>query len=150
MLILGDFTLEDFEIPEKVMGLLSGKQMLAAKKQIGGQRVIDAMGPDPADVSWSGRFHGGDVVARAGELAQMRDAAQAVTLVCDAVVLTVLIAEFDLHYERPYQATYDIKLMVLPDPADLPPDSLDDLVGGDMDSSNQILGGSVTGGIGHA
>jgi hypothetical protein len=146
MLLLGDFQFQDFEIPEKIAGLLAGKQMLAAKKLIGGQRVIDAMGPDPADIAWSGRFQGGDLVARASQLATMRDAGQAMTLVCDAIVLTVYVADFHPSYERPWQGAYEIKLMVLPDAPEPAPPSLDDSVNGDLGSANQILGGSVTGG----
>jgi hypothetical protein len=146
MLLLGNFQFQDFEVPEKLKGLLSGKQMLAKKTLIGGQRVVDAMGPDPADIAWSGRFQGGDLIARAQQLASLRDAGQALTLVADAVVLTVLIDEFNTSYERPYQGTYDIKLMVLPDAPEPSPPSLDDSVNGDLGSANAIVGGSVTGG----
>jgi len=146
VLLLGSFLFADFEIPERIRGLLSGKQMLAIKRQIGGARVIDAMGPDPADIAWSGRLQGGDLVARLGQLASLRDAGQAVTLVCDSVVLTVVIGDFNVDYERPYQGTYDIRLVVQPDDTPSSPASLDDLVGADMDSGNQILGGSTTGG----
>ena len=146
MLLLGSFFFQNFEIPETVRGLLSGKQMLATKKLIGGQRVIDAMGPDPADVSWSGRFQGGDIVARGSQVATMRDAGQPVVLVCDAVTLTVMIEEFNIRYERPYQGLYDIKLVVIPDNPGNAIFSLDDLVAGDLASASAVLGGSVTGG----
>jgi hypothetical protein len=151
MLLLGTFLFEDFEIPESVKGLLSGKQMLSVKKQIGGQRVIDAMGPDPADVTWAGRFQGGDLVARASFIAVMRDAGQPVVMVCDEVVLTVVIHEFNVGYERPYQGLYDIRLVVQDDltldliEALVAP--LDDLVNNDLTSAANILGGAVTGGI---
>lgn len=146
MVLLDDFQFSGFEIPSNIEGLLSGKQWLSVKKQIGGQRVIDAMGPDPDDISWSGRFQGGDLVARASQLATMRDAGQPVTLVCDLIVLTVVIAEFKVPYERPWQGTYSIRLVVQPDVATDDSETLDDLVGDDMSSSNQIVGGSVTGG----
>lgn len=147
MLTLGNFSFADFEIPSSISGLLSGKQMLAIKKQIGGQRVIDAMGPDPDDISWSGRFQGGDLLSRAGQLAAMRDAGQPVELVCDQIVLTVVVGDFKVpSYERPYQGTYELRLVVQPDqPADND-DNLDDLVGDDAGSAAQITGGSVTGG----
>lgn len=139
MLLLGDFQFEDFEIPESVKGLLSGKQMLAVKKQIGGARVIDAMGPDPADISWSGRFQGGDLVARAQQLASMRDAGTAVVLVCDAVVLTVVVNDFNVSYERPYQGVYDIKLVVQPAAVQAAAPTLDDAVSDDLGKANDVL-----------
>lgn len=136
MLRLGNFIFADFEIPDNVKGLLSGKQMLAVKKQIGGQRVIDAMGPDPADLTWSGRFQGGNLVLRASQLAAMRDAGQAVTLVCDLIVLTVVLAEFNVSYERAWQGTYDIRLVVQPEASPGDDDqSLDDLISNDLTSA---------------
>lgn len=142
MLLLGGFVFQDFEIPEKLTGLLSGKQMLAVKKQIGGQRVIDAMGPDPADIRWSGRFQGEDVASRASQLASMRDAGQPISLICDAIALTVVICEFNVSYERPWQATYDIHLIVQPEDTDDISSSLDDLVSYDLQNSNNVLSGS--------
>lgn len=139
MLMLGNFLFAEFEIPERITGLLGGKQMLAVKKQIGGQRVIDAMGVDPADIAWSGRFQGGDLVSRAGQISVMRDAGQPVTLVCDTIVLTVAILEFNVSYERPWQGTYDIKLVVQPDQAQDDASSLDDLVGDDLTSAQAII-----------
>jgi hypothetical protein len=146
MFQLGTFLFADFEIPENIKGMLSGKQMLAVKKLIGGQRVIDAMGPDPADIAWSGRFQGGDLVSRASLLSEMRDAGAPLDLVCDVVVLTVVIAEFNVSYERPYQGTYDIRLVVQPEASpDEDADTLDDAVDNDMTSANQIAAGGVTG-----
>jgi hypothetical protein len=140
MLLLDTFAFQDFEIPEQLKGLLSGKQLLAVKKQIGGQRVIDAMGPDPADIAWSGRFQFKDAVTRADQLASMRDAGQPVTLVCDLVVLTVLVAEFNFDYERPYQALYDIKLIVLPDDENVTmAPTIDDAVASDLGSATATL-----------
>lgn len=146
MLLLDSFIFSDFEIPPNVKGLLSGKQMLAIKKQIGGQRTIDAMGPDPKDITWSGRFQGGNLTLRASQLAAIRDAGQAVALTCDLISLTVVVAEFDVSYERAWQGTYDIRLVVQPDITDDNTDTLDDLVGSDMGSANQIAAGGVTGG----
>jgi hypothetical protein len=128
-LVLGGFEFADFEIPDKIN--FGGKQTLAVHKQIGGQRVIDAMGTDPEDIRWSGRFQGGDVVSRAARLEAMRDAGGKVTLACGAVIKTVVVKEFSYDYERPYQAPYQITCVVAPDDAGDPLQSLDDLVGQD-------------------
>jgi len=147
MLQLGSFLFEFFEIPENIKGMLSGKQMLAVHKLIGGQRVIDAMGVDPADITWSGRFQGGDLVSRASQLSDLRDAGASLDLVCDVIVLTVVIAEFNVPYERPWQGTYDIRLVVQPEASpDEDADTLDDAVDSDMTSANQVAAGGVTGG----
>jgi hypothetical protein len=53
---IGGISLSEWEIPERIN--FGGKQQVTVHKLIGGNRVIDAMGPDPDDVRWSGRFRG--------------------------------------------------------------------------------------------
>lgn len=138
ILMLDDFLFEEFEIPDKIP--ISGKQTLAVHKLIGGNRVIDAMGPDPDEIRWSGRFQGGDVVSRARELEVMRDSGQPVQFLCGSIAKTVLVSEFKFDFERPYQAPYEICCTVLPDDADDTDPSLDDLVSSDMTNAGSSLG----------
>lgn len=142
-LLLGAFLFEDFEIPEKLN--FGGKQMLAVHKLIGGGRVIDAMGPDPDEIKWSGRFQGGHVVVRAKLLEAMRNAGRPVILVNDLIVKTVLVSEFSYDYERSYQATYTISCTVLPNALDDLAQTLDDLVGAALASVTSLLNGAVSG-----
>jgi hypothetical protein len=132
MLLLGNIQFQNWEIPDELN--LGGKQTLAIHKPIGNQRVIDAMGADPDDIRWSGRFQGGDAVGRAGQLEAMRDAAAPVTLVCGSIVKTVVISEFTYRYQREYQALYSICCVVVPDQDVAAPASLDDLVSADLAS----------------
>ena len=54
-LLLGPIAFGGREVPDKINW--GGKQMLAVHKNIGGTRVIDAMGPDPVDIKWAGHFY---------------------------------------------------------------------------------------------
>lgn len=145
MLLLDTVQFNDWEIPEEIN--FGGKQTLVVHKPIGDQRVIDAMGADPDDIRWSGRFQGGDVVGRATQLEAIREGGAAVTLVCGSITKTVVVSEFTWRYQREYQGLYSITCVVVPDAAtDNDNASLDDLVNNDMASVNQILSGSVTGG----
>lgn len=139
MLTLGGIVFRDFEIPDKIP--FGGKQMLAIHKQIGGKRKINAMGADPDDIKWSGRFQGGDVVSRAAQIEALRDAGDAIILVCGSITKTVVIKEFSYDFERPYQAPYQITCVVASDDSDDDiTASLDDSVNADMASFAALLG----------
>jgi len=43
--------------------IFGGAQMMAIHKLIGGQRVIDTLGPDDENISWTGRFVGAGTVS---------------------------------------------------------------------------------------
>jgi len=78
-LILGGFTFIDYAIPEEVPQ--GGEHHLVVHKLIGGNRVIDAMGPDDADISWSGRFQGPTATPKANALDPLRRAGAQLPLV---------------------------------------------------------------------
>ena len=69
-LTLGPVAFAGFEIPSSIT--LGGRQRLAIHKLPGGLRIIDALGPDPADLAWSGIFTGPDAADRARLLDAMR------------------------------------------------------------------------------
>ena len=55
-IILGGVVFTDFQIPNKIP--FGGKQAHKIHDLIGGQRFVDAMGPNSGDKSWTGRFRG--------------------------------------------------------------------------------------------
>jgi hypothetical protein len=132
-LILGSVIFQGFEIPEKLHGL-GGRHQLAVKKLIGGERVVDAMGPDAADIRWSGKFQGGNAVGRARRVDQLRQSGQQVMFAWGGIAHTVVVQEFEFEPERTYQVPYHICLMVVSNSgADSSGGaSLDTLVGSDM------------------
>ena len=63
LLTLGGIIFQDFEVPDNIG--IGGEQALVVHKLPGGARVIDAMGADHRDITWSGRFRSGNAEARA-------------------------------------------------------------------------------------
>ncbi len=76
--VLGGFVFQDHEIPDRLS--FGGQQEYQKQVMVGGQLVVDAMGPNPDDISWSGRFRGNAAIARASAVKAMMDAGAQVTL----------------------------------------------------------------------
>lgn len=137
-LTLGGVAFADFEIPEKIEG--GGKQMLNVHKLVGGTRIVDAMGPDPDNLKWTGKFRGPNAVARCQTLDAMRGQGAQLELSWGGFTYTVVIESFTFSYERFYEIAYSIDLKVVVDPAAQgggasPLASLDDLIGSDLDGA---------------
>lgn len=138
--MLGDFIFQDFEVPEHID--FGGDQQLSVKKALGGVRTIDALGPDPSPITWSGTFFptvfGGSALDRALTLAQMRDAGQPLVLSWDELYLMVYIRQFkpDYRFARiPYQITLEVLAdLTAPVFADALP-GIDDLISGDLNAA---------------
>jgi len=113
-LVLGGVTFQNFEIPEHIN--MGGRHHAAVHKLIGGNRVVDAMGSDPDDVSWSGRFRGPNAMDRAQAVDAMRAAGAQVTLSYMSTFLVVLITDFKAEPERFYEIPYKITCTVVSDP----------------------------------
>lgn len=96
-LALGGVVFADFEIPDAINS--GGQQMLAVHKLPGGQRVIDALGPDDSDISWAGRFRGANAEERAILLDYMRRQGQPVTLSYSLHRYQVVIREFHASFQ---------------------------------------------------
>jgi hypothetical protein len=114
-LTLGPVAFAGFEIPSSIA--LGGKQRLAIHKLPGGVRIIDAMGPDPADLGWSGIFTGPDAAERARILDTMRMAGLEVLLSWDAFLYTVVIESFEADYRSPWWIPYRLSCAVVRDEA---------------------------------
>jgi hypothetical protein len=114
-LTLGSVTLAAFEIPGRVQ--FGGKQALAVHQLPGGVRVIDAMGRDDTDISWSGILSGGDASGRARLLDAMRAAGSAITLSWDVFAYSVVIADLQLVYHNPWWIPYHVICKIVTDQA---------------------------------
>ncbi len=122
---LGDFTFQDFEIPEKIN--FGGSQQLVQHDLIGGGRVIDALGKNDLDITWSGLFTGPQAITRAQQLNTMRANGNQIKLTWFNFNYDVVIQNFEAQTERFYQVTYTITLRVLLDGAN--PNSALNLIG---------------------
>lgn len=142
LLILGDFIFDNLEIPPQIN--FGGDQVLVTHKLVGGERVIDAMGKDDANITWSGLMLGNLSLVRAKQLNDMRVAGQPVDFSCFNLRYKVLIENFTFNTERWYQVNYSITLKVLEDNSQ-PPQLLsilgfDDAIINDLNIANQLVG----------
>jgi hypothetical protein len=115
-LLLGPVLFQDFELPERITW--GGAQRLAVHRLPGGVRVIDAMGRDDAEITWSGIFNGGGAGVRARAIDLMRADGSVWPLVWDAFFYAVVVARFEADYTRENWIPYRIACTVLRDEAE--------------------------------
>lgn len=116
--ILGPIALQDFEVPESIT--IGGAQRLAIHRLPGGARVIDALGPDDAEITWSGIASGPEAVIRIRVLDTLRRSGLPVPLAWDAHAYTVLVSNFEADTVNPYWIPYRIACTVLRDDTAVP------------------------------
>ncbi len=135
ILILGDVVFDNVQFPFATPSQITvpGEHMLGVQKLIGGDRVIDAMGPDPGVIAWSGRWRGPNAVSGDQAMAAMRDAGAQIPCTWNAYFFMVVIKSYKSTYESFREIPYSVELIVLPISAGPGgPSSLDDSVDGDM------------------
>lgn len=144
-LVLGGIVFTDYAIPEQVSQ--GGEHNLVVHKLIGGNRVVDAMGPDDADISWSGRFQGPSATPQAMALDQLRRAGSQLPLMVDSQAYTVVIKKFEFDYQRSYQILYRITCVVVASLSGsiAAPATLDVLVAADMGLAAGLVSSFVAG-----
>lgn len=114
-LTLGEVVFTGFEIPETIN--FGGDQKLAVHKLPGGGRVVDAMGPDDADIRWSGRLRGANSEQRGILLDFIRRQGRKVLLAWSLHRYQVVIRSFEANYQNPYEVPYTIVCTVVQDEA---------------------------------
>jgi hypothetical protein len=115
VLLLGPVAFQDFEIPSGIN--FGGAQRLALHRLPGGRRIIDALGPDDALISFSGIFTGSDATLRARSLDELRTSGMVLPLTWDVFFYTVLISAFHADYRNGWWIPYRITCTVLRDEA---------------------------------
>jgi len=94
---LGSLVLSGPEVPDELV--IGGRQILIIHRLLGGGRVIDAIGNDPARLVLTGRFIGPMATSRARRLEAMREAAQVLAFSVADLSARVWIAEFSWSYQ---------------------------------------------------
>ena len=112
-LTLGGVVFQGFEVPSSINS--GGDQALAIHKMPGGNRVIDAMGPDDSEIRWSGRFRGSSAETRALLLDFMRRQGQQQLLTYSLHRYQVIIRKFEANFEQSYEIPYSISCEVVLD-----------------------------------
>jgi hypothetical protein len=114
-LSLGGVAFTAFEVPSVVT--FGGAQSLAVYRLPGGVRVVDAMGPDDADIGWQGILSGDDATDRARALDAMRIAGLPVTLAWDEFFYSVVIGSLQLAFCNSWWIPYKVSCIVVNDPS---------------------------------
>lgn len=115
-LLLGPVLFHGFELPDRIGW--GGAQRLAVHRLPGGIRVIDSLGRDDADITWSGIFTGPDAALRARLLDLLRADGGLLPLAWSSFVYTAAIARFDAEYAAENWIPYRITCTVLRDEAE--------------------------------
>lgn len=135
-----NFVFQNLEIPEDIN--FGGAQQLVQHNLIGGNRVIDSLGKNDIDITWTGRMVGSDALTRAQALNQLRAGGQQLVLNWFTLSYNVVIQNFVSYTERYYNVRYEITLKVISDGAN--PINTNSLVGfneainGDLTTANQL------------
>jgi hypothetical protein len=142
VLALGPIIFSDFSIPERMP--FGGSQMLKKHKLIGGQRVIDTLGPDDRDLTWSGIFWGDNALAAAQEVDALRALGQPLGLSWGGGSYIVVIESFTPDVQRlpqcvPYSITVVIARNNQHGDLNARPQGVDSLVQGDLSTMIGIL-----------
>ncbi|QDH16782.1 hypothetical protein [Swingsia samuiensis] len=95
--ILGNLVLTGIEVPDHMQ--IGGNQMLAVHRLLGGNKVVDVLGNDPARLELQGRFLGPDAQMRAQMIERMRAAGMPILFSAVGMVFQVWIAQFSYIYE---------------------------------------------------
>jgi hypothetical protein len=137
---LGDFEFAGMEVPESIP--FGGNQALVVHRLIGGDRVVDAMGPDDAPLEWRGWFRGASALDRALYLDTQRKLGKPLTLTWSQLRYSVVISSFSADFRRPYEIPYRIACEVVEDltaPVNVAlPSSIDDVMDDDMGTANGL------------
>jgi hypothetical protein len=133
LLTLGGVIFQGFEIPDVIP--IGGEQALVVHKLPGGSRVIDAMGADHRDISWSGRFRSTNAESRARILDGYRIGGQQFLLQWSTYRYQVIVHSFEAMYQQPFEIPYSISCTVVTDesaPVLTGIPALDELIGSDL------------------
>jgi hypothetical protein len=114
-LLLGPIAFQNFEVPASIN--IGGAQRLAIHRLPGGTRVIDALGRDDSDISFSGTFSGPDATLRARSIDEMRAAGLFMPLTWDVFFYSVIINKFEADYRSGWWIPYRISCTVVCDEA---------------------------------
>ena len=115
VLLLGPVGFKDFEVPANVG--FGGEQRLAVHKLLGGARVVDALGRDDCEITFSGIFSGSDATLRARALDVLRAQGLPLPLTWDVFFYTVVIRSFEADYRSGWWIPYRVACTVIRDEA---------------------------------
>lgn len=136
-----EFTFARYELPENLP--FGGGQSLVVHRLVGGVKQIDAMGPDPEPLTWSGFFVGDNGLGRARYLDGVRKSGVPVKVTWSEMSFQAVIKNLTFDFLMPYRIAYHITLEVSQDltsTVDSPPGpSLEQLVFDDISTCQALV-----------
>lgn len=112
VLILGGVIFDDWSTPEKLP--FGGRQGLVVHKLPGGNRVVDTLGPDEADLQFSATLWGETAYTDALTLNGMRQSGEPIPLSFAGQFYLVILQECNLKIERfPQFCTYSLSCLIV-------------------------------------
>jgi hypothetical protein len=143
-LVVGGYTFTGFGVPERING--GGAQQLKVHTMLGGNRVVDALGPNDDAIRFTGRFREASAMQQVALMDAMRIAGAPVTLTYWNLSYTVVISKFTWSFERFYEVPYELECTVVVDQAQSAPQAaptLDSSVTQSIRVASQTAGGST-------
>lgn len=103
---LGPITFREFEVASGIS--FGGTQALVKHKLGSGRRVVDVLGPESANIRFTGVFSGDEALRRAQALDRIRKTGRRVELSWGTLRYDVIVSQFSASYETrlwiPYEA----------------------------------------------
>lgn len=106
----GPFVFTAAEVPEHIAH--GGTQAISVQRLIGGRRIVNPMGADEADITFSGLF-AYQGTERSDFLDSLRRRGDLCTLSWDNRRMQVIVASYRPDYSKPYKIGYTITLLVV-------------------------------------
>lgn len=110
---LGAFEFVGQAVPQSIK--IGGTQNLAVHQLVGGKRIIDAMGPQPEPLSWSGWLVGEQAMEQYLYLNALRAQGKELAFSFGDLSYQVVVSSFTADFQRRYQMPYTITLEVVTD-----------------------------------
>lgn len=118
-LVLGPVVFGGFELPEHVA--VGGRQRMAVHRLADGSRLVDVLGPDENDISWTGFLAGPAAADRAQTLDSLRLRGEALDLSFGEWSATVMVASFSANANMAGWVPYRITCTVTTEPPEPDP-----------------------------
>jgi hypothetical protein len=115
VLTLAGIPFLEYSPPERMPA--GGRQDMVVHKLPGGNRVIDTLGPDERNISWSGQFFSDTALDDALAIDAVRQAGAVVPLTFAGQFRSVIVANFEYDIRRePLLVEYRIECVVYQNP----------------------------------
>lgn len=135
---LGSVSFDELEVTSAVH--FGGAQRIAVHKLAGGGRVIDVLGRDDAEISFSGFFSGSRATSRARQVDFLRTSGATLPLSWDIFYYTVVVRDFSADYTNAFWIPFSVRCAVVRDEsAPLPQYSVSAASSIEADTASAIL-----------